>query len=146
MILILCDDDAQVAAVANQQAGNNQFGQAFQFVTHATPLLGVYENLIITAHGVQGEIGNQAGALGWNPAELWSYLEPLFPPNYRGSIYFSVCLGANVNRRVGLSFIEAFRDICAPGLPHSRIYGHFGNTGMQILPPGHRDWREVVRY
>ncbi|HEX2927485.1 MAG TPA: hypothetical protein VHP38_14715, partial [Ruminiclostridium sp.] len=69
MILVLCNDDPNVLVNAQAQQGA-PFGNVQYFIDAATPQLGVNEDLFITAHGIQGEIGNEDGALGYSALDL----------------------------------------------------------------------------
>src|SRR5690348_6077382 len=108
MILVMCDDDDRVweQARLDAQANSAIFGVAYLFVTDTTPQLDASENLFISAHGTEGEMGNEDGPFGINGIQLFEYLtnspeipngrgESLFPNDYVGDIYISVCSGAD---------------------------------------------------
>jgi hypothetical protein len=152
MILVLCNDDVNILNNAVAQQGG-LFGNVQNFINNHTPQLGVNENLFITAHGIQGEIGNANGELGYNATELWNYLtnvtpngsgRSLFPVGYSGNIYFSCCYSANIVRRDRLSFIENFHALLRVTLRSTNVYGNLGSIGYPILQPNSNQWVQVA--
>ena len=152
MILVLCNDDPNLWASAQGQAGP-LFGQAYQFIGNGTTLLGVNENLYIAAHGLPGEIGNMNGALGYSALDVWNYLNntipngrgaSIFPHNYSGNIYIWACYPANITRRDRLSFIDNFHAFSRPWLRNTNIYGALGAVPYTIPAPGDSSWTQVA--
>lgn len=152
MIIVLCNDDPALSAAAADQAGG-VYGNFYQFIQQGTPQLGAVEPLFISAHGIQGEIGNEDGALGYSAVELWNYLTnqtpndrggSLFPAGYWGDFYFSCCYAANVTRRDRLSFVENFHALSRVTPDHSNVYGQYGAVGYPIPAPGAASWQQVA--
>jgi hypothetical protein len=151
-------------AIADFTANPAVFGSVRRFLAgvpamaaaqYAPAQLGVNEHLFITAHGMQGELGNHGGATAWNPVQLFDYLtnatpNPLaaniFPANYAGNIYISVCYGANVDRATYLSFAERFYAVLAPVLPRTRVFAQPGSAPMSIPLPTSNAYWQVTRY
>lgn len=152
MILVLCNDDPNLWAAAQGQAGP-VFGQAYLFISNATPALGQHENLFILAHGMPGEIGNANGLLGYNALDVWNYLNnttpngrgaSIFPPNYAGNVFVWACYPGNITRQDRLSFIENLHALLRPWLRNTNVYGVLGAVPYTIPDPGNTAWIQVA--
>ena len=143
MILVLCNDDPAIQANAILDAAGDPaaFGQVFQPITAVTPQLGANEDLFITAHGIQGEIGNEDGALGYNAQELLKYLTnttpndrggSVFPAGYTGNVYISACYSGNVQGVINLTFSEQFYNLSRDNIGNSSVYGQRGAAPMRM--------------
>ncbi|HSV55331.1 MAG TPA: hypothetical protein VLJ57_24625 [Burkholderiaceae bacterium] len=92
-------------------------------------MLGNNENLFISAHGNNREIGNENGPKGYTPQQLKQILvDYVFPGNYGGRVYVSACGSApvyvnNLLRAFGAAY-------------NGRIFGIFGDVDYAIDPPG----------
>ncbi len=135
MILCLTQDDFSIVSTAYKQQ-TATYGIAYCYLKdHAfTNLLGKSENLFITAHGNEDEIGNEGPkGFAFTPPALAKMLTAsILPPQYAGSIYVSACDTAP-------RYVAGLQAAMGAGYAR-RIYGCVGKIALEIQPPTDRMW------
>ena len=134
MIMCFSQDDLSVVekAYAQQTA---IFGTAHCYLKdHGFGgFLGKNENLFITAHGNEDEIGNEGAGLSLTPSQLAKVLTShVLPGGYTGSIYVSAC---DSSPKYAHGLLEALG-----AAYHGRIYGCVGKIELAIQPPKNSMW------
>lgn len=136
MILCMTTDDIGIVEEAYDDYDQGVFGIPFCYLPKHSfgGMLGNSENLFISAHGNDEEIGNEVGTPAYTPTQLKSVLaNDILPGNYTGKIYVSACGSAPV-------YVNALR--AALGNAYAgRVFGMFGDTDYMIALPTSRSWR-----
>jgi hypothetical protein len=134
MILCFSQDDFEVVEKAYKQHGH-VFGKPYCYLKdHAFGgFLGKTEDLFITAHGNEDEIGNKGAGLSLTPPQLAKLLHSyVLPGGYTGSIYVSACDTAP-------KYVAGL--LAALGTDYAkRIYGCVGDVELAIQPPKNSMW------
>ena len=134
MILCFSQDDFSVVDKAYKQQ-TDIFGTAQCYLKDHSLIgfLGKTENLFITAHGNEDEIGNQGAGLSLTPAQLAKVLMSyVLPGGYSGSIYVSACDTAP-------KYVHGLL-VALGGDYAGRIYGCVGAIELAIQPPKNSMW------
>jgi hypothetical protein len=134
MILCFSKDDLSLLEKAYGQKANI-FGIPYCYLKdHSfTAFLGKAENLFITAHGNEDEIGNHGAGFDFTPQQLAKALtDYVFPGQYTGSIYVSACDSAP-------KFVKGLLDNLGGDFA-GRIYGAKGKIELAIEPPNNNMW------
>jgi hypothetical protein len=96
-------------------------------------LLGQGEDLFISAHGNNQEIGNAGNTLNITPTQLATILNnDVLPGNYTGRIFISACGSAPV-------YVNNLLAAMGAGY-RRRIFGMFGDIDYEISAPGDQNW------
>lgn len=150
MIIVVCTDDPNLVAIAQQATVANPqvFGRNYLVFAQQIPHLGANEDLFILAHGVaRGDdrnpvIGDEQDALFLNAVQLFQNIEAILPDDYGGRIYISACevLNPGVN---SLSFAEMFVAVVQDRYPQVRVFGHRDAQGA-LPPPGDGAWVQAA--
>jgi hypothetical protein len=134
MILCFSQDDFKVVSKAYGQQ-TDTFGTAYCYLKNHSygGFLGRNENLFITAHGNEDEIGNKGAGFDFTPQKLSEVLKAdVLPGSYAGSIYVSAC--DTSPKYVKNLLAEMGGDYAG------RIYGCVGAIELAIKPPGDGMW------
>lgn len=135
MILCMTSDDIGIVNDAYAGYDQNVFGIPYCYLPRHSyrGLLGQDEDLFISAHGNDDEIGNAAGQPAYTPQQLAAALNnDVLPGNYRGRIFVSACGSAPVYVNGLLAALgDAYR---------GRVFGMYGDIDYTIAAPGARDW------
>jgi hypothetical protein len=134
MILCFSQDDFKVVERAYKQQ-TDIFGSAYCYLKdHSfTGFLGKHENLFVTAHGNEDEIGNKGAGPALTLEQLAKLLHSyVLPGSYAGSIYVSAC---DTAPKYVHGLLEAMGEHYA-----KRIHGHAGDVELAIKPPGDKMW------
>jgi hypothetical protein len=135
MILCLTSDDMEIVKDAYSGYDESVFGIPYCYLPGHSyrGLLGQSENLFISAHGNDMEIGNREGSRAYTPGALRDVLTNYFlPGNYSGSIYVSACHSAP-------RYVNELRAALGAGYAR-RIFGMFGEIEFRIARPGASGW------
>ena len=135
MILCFTSDDPDIVDDAYRGYAQEIFGTPYCYLKdHLYGMfLGRTENLFISAHGNEDEIGNQEGRPSFTPAALAKLLETnVFPGIYAGSIYVSACGSAP-------QYVNGLLAALGKGF-NGRVFGMFGDTDYIIDPPMNKQW------
>jgi hypothetical protein len=137
MILCFSQDDMKVVdkAYGEQKA---TFGIAYCYLKDHEfgGFLKRDENLFVTAHGNEDEIGNKGEGLSLTPAQLAKVLTAhVLPGSYAGSIYVSACDTAP-------KYVNGLLQALGSGYAN-RIYGCVGDVELAIKPPGDSMWKKA---
>lgn len=135
MILCMTTDDMGIVEDAYMGYDLGTFGIPYCYLPrHGYGLmLPNNENLFISAHGNDDEIGNARGAPSYTPAQLRQVLKNyVLPGSYRGAIFVSACGSAP---RYVNGLLAAFGPAYG-----GRIFGMFGDVDYQIEAPGVPPW------
>lgn len=135
MILSFSQDDLKVVekAYAQQTA---IFGIAYCYLKDHSlgGFLGKTENLFITAHGNEDEIGNKGAGLSLTPPQLAKVLTSyVLPGGYTGSIYVSAC-------DTSPKYVSGLLAALGAGYA-KRIFGCVGDVELAIKPPSDGMWK-----
>ncbi|GAB4585133.1 hypothetical protein [Nocardia sp. IFM 10818] len=96
------------------------------------------ENLFITAHGNDEEIGDEddtGPALSFTPATLAGILKPIIPTGYTGDIYLSTCNS--------FEFAKSLKTSLGDLTSGSDFYGTKKSIGYKIQGAGGSNWHEA---
>ncbi|MEJ5999789.1 hypothetical protein [Paucibacter soli] len=135
MILCMTTDDIGIVEEAYADYDQRVFGIPYCYLSahNYRGLLDQGEDLFISAHGNDDEIGNAAGAPAYTPQQLAAVLNNyVLPGNYRGRIFVSACGSAPVyvnNLRAALG-----------GAYAGRVFGMYGDIDYSIAAPGVPPW------
>jgi hypothetical protein len=152
MLITVCTDDDELIQAAMQQARTQPriYGACFRGFEDQFPVLGVTEDLFVTAHGAfetddvsprQPVIGDKTHALYLTGAELLANLLPIVPQGYTGRIYISACESADPGGPAALSFADRLLiALRSQGLGGVAVYGHKGAVGLNTPPPNSSQW------
>lgn len=144
MIIAVCTDDNKIFKIAEKDSRSNPetYGKTYKVFDAKIPLLGLDENLFVTAHGAkdgdenQPVIGDAAKAFWVSGEELWVNSKNIFPAGYRGGVYISACESADGNSELSFSFTENFK--AQSRLPD--VFGQRGPVGYEVPPPDDNGW------
>jgi hypothetical protein len=134
MILCFSNDDLEVVKKAYGQQ-TKTFGKAYCYLKdHSySAYLGQSENLFVTAHGNEDEIGNHGAGFDFTPQQLASVLtKNIFPGRYSGSIFVSACDSSP-------KYVKGLLDNLG-GDYAGRVYGAVGKIELAIEPPNNGMW------
>lgn len=139
MILCMTSDDIGIVEEAYDDYDQRIFGIPYCYLpAHSfRGMLGNTEDLFISAHGNDAEIGNKRGSPAYSAQQLKGVLiNDVLPGNYSGRLYISACGSAPV-------YVNALR--AALGADYAgRVFGMFGDTDYSIAAPGSRAWRAAT--
>ncbi len=134
MILCFSQDDLEVVEKAYGQQ-TKTYGTAYCYLKDHSynQFLGQQENLFITAHGNEDEIGNQGAGFALTPEQLAAVLsKSVLPGKYQGSIYVSAC---DTSPKYVTGLLKHMG-----GDYKGRIYGCVGDVDLVIEPSGNNMW------
>jgi hypothetical protein len=139
MILCFTTDDPRIVDDAYAGYAPHVFGIPYCYLPRHgyRGLLGQAENLFISAHGNDHEIGNERGQPAYTPQQLRDVLvNDVLPGMYTGRIYVSACSSApvyvnNLRQQLGAGYV-------------GRVFGMFGAIDYEIAPPASPAWRAAA--
>jgi hypothetical protein len=134
MILCFSNDDLEVVNKAYGQQ-TRICGTAYCYLKdHSySAYLKQDENLFITAHGNEDEIGNHGAGFDFTPQQLAAVLtKNVFPGKYTGSIYVSACDSSP-------KYVKGLLGQLGEDFTN-RIYGAVGKIELAIQPPNNNMW------
>lgn len=135
MILCMTTDDIGIVEEAYSGYDQNVFGIPYCYLPRHdyVGLLEQNENLFISAHGNDAEIGNEEGQPAYTPQQLAAVLSRyVLPQDYRGRLYISACGSAPV-------YVNSLRATLGAGY-RGRVFGMYGDTDYSIAAPGVPPW------
>ena len=137
MILCFSQDDFKIVeeAYKKNKYPKDIFGIPYCYLKdHSlSGLLSKNENLFITAHGNNQEIGNKNEGLSFNASQLATFIKSIIPGGFTGSIYVSACDTAPVYS-TNLKNALHGSNINVP------VYGCRGAINLDIAAPGNAMW------
>ncbi len=135
MILCFTSDDSNILNDAYSSYDKKVFGIPYCYLKNHNyrGLLEQNENLFISAHGNDHEIGNEQGNPSYTPKQLANVLvNYVLPGKYTGSIYVSACGSAPM-------YVNSLLDALGANFAE-RIYGMYGDIDYDIKPPSNQSW------
>jgi hypothetical protein len=134
MILCFSQDDYEIVSKAYEQQ-TKIFGVAYCYLKNHSfsRFLGAHENLFITGHGSEREVGDKEGEFAFTPDQLAKVLkDDVLPGEYEGSIYVSAC-------DTSPTYVQGL--LAGMGSAYAgRIYGCKGDIELAIEPPANNMW------
>lgn len=135
MILCMTTDDMGIVQDAYARYDENVFGIPYCYLNaHSyTGFLGNNENLFISAHGNDMEIGNEQGDPSYTPQKLARVLTNyVLAGNYAGKIFISACGSAPI-------YVNNLRAALGDGY-EGRVFGMYGDVDYRIAAPNSGEW------
>lgn len=139
MILCMTTDDTGILNDAYKGYDQSVFGIPYCYLAGHSfgGMLGRGENLFISAHGDDTEIGNETGQPAYTAAQLKAALtNNILPGNYTGKLYISACGSAPL-------YVNTLRT--ALGAAYAgRVFGMFGDIDYAIEAPTSNAWQAAT--
>lgn len=133
------DYDIVESAIQDQKLSPSAFGVLYCYLSgHSYPKADQYENIFLTAHGNDREIGD-ANGFGLSAAKIADIIYDTFTgSSWAGGLYISTCNSYPTFAKAVLSQLTQ-RDPKRPW----KVFGAKGPISYPILQGGHASWSQA---